>query len=150
MSVINAQFVGKLDSKGIAAAMARKEKAVLYKTSAYARTTMSRGMRRRKGPGPIGGYPNAHVGGIRQLIAFAVDEKNGTAVIGPKAFKKQPPWLPSGIKTVPQLLNEGGQVRRKIYGEARTRTYEPRPFVQKTNSPAAERFAENMKNLPLK
>lgn len=150
MALFEAQFRGGLNTKSIAAAMARKEKAVLHKTAAYSRTTMKRGMRKRKGSGPVGGYPNAHEGSLRRLVAFRVDEKRGTAAIGPTAFSTQPPWLPPGVKTVPQLLNEGGTVRRKIFGKSRTRNYEGWPFVGNTTSPAAKRFADNMENLPLK
>jgi len=147
--LLSAQLIGQLDLPKLAKAMDRKERKVLFRTAAYARTTMKRGMRRRKNASAPGGFPSAHAGQLRDMIAFAVDIPSGTAVVGPAAFGQQPSWLPSGISTVPQLLNEGGTVRRMVKGKNRTFKYEPRPFVKLANELAAKRLADNMEKIPL-
>ena len=159
--LLSAQLIGQLNVPKLARAMDKKERVVLFKTAAYARLKMKGGMRRTKEAGPIGGFPASRKGPLKRMIAFAVDTRSATAVVGPAAFNKQPDWLPGGIRTVPQLLNEGGTVRRTIKwtksaavgGASATRKitviYKPRPFVTLTNVPAAKKFAENMENIPL-
>ncbi len=148
-SPLSAKLFLQLDTRKLVKAMDRKERKVLYRSAAYARTTMKRGMRRRKKASGVGDYPSAHSSEIRDTIAFAVNPSSGASIVGPLAFSKQPSWLPSGITTVPQLLNEGGTVRRIVKKKTQIQRYKPRPFVDLTTVVAAKRLAENMKNIPL-
>ena len=147
--LLSASLIGNLNVPKLAKAMDAKERKVLYKTASYARLKMKGGMRRSKRSGPVGGFPASHKGSLKRMVAFAVDTRTGTAVVGPAAFNKQPDWLPSGIKTVPQLLNEGGTVRRTVRKKKFVLVYKPRPFVSLTNVTASKKFAENMENIPL-
>lgn len=146
-----------LDKRKLDTALDKKERRVLFKTGAYGRTTMRRGMRRKKGPGPVGGYPHAHHGGIKEKIAFAVDTEEGSVSIGPIKFNDQPDYLPAGIVTVPQLINEGGVVKRRV-GKLLKRggrrlvrlIYRARPFVSLSLAPAVKKFRELYKIIPLR
>ena len=146
--LLSAKLIGKMDLPKLAKSMDRKERKVLFRTAAYARTTMRRGMRRRKKPGPVGGYPSSHAGQLRDLIAFAVDTSAGTAVVGPALFNSNQDGL-SGATTIPQLLNEGGTATKMVNKKQKTYRYKPRPFVRLANEVAAKKFAENMENIPL-
>ena len=145
-----ATFDGFIDRKGIGDALDKKERRVLARAGGYSRSTMRRGMRRRRGAGQEGGFPNAHSGELRDLIYFNYDPKEGSVSIGPLRFRNQPSWLPSGVETVPQLINEGGIVRRKIAGKLRTRRYRKRPFVELTRQKAAPKLVEIYKQTPLR
>lgn len=139
-----------LDRKGIGAALDKKERTVLNRAGGFSKVTMSRGMRRKKGPGPAGGYPNAHSGELRKLIYYNYNQNEGGVIIGPLGFSSQPKWLPAGIATVPQLINEGGTATRQVSGKQRRRVYPPRPFVDLTLPVAAKKLADLYEEVPLR
>lgn len=147
---MHATLKGFIDRKGIGDALDKKERTVLARAGGYARTTMSRGMRRKKGSAIQGGYPNAHVGDLRKRIFFNYRRDQGDVIVGPEGFGSQPDWLPSGIATVPQLLNEGATVRRVIKNRPVTQVYGAFPFVDLTLTPAAAQLAKLYQTTPLK
>ena len=139
-SLINARLVGKLDIVGLGQALEKKDKKVLFKSAAFARTTMKRGMRRKKETSRPGGYPNARAGQLRDLIFFDVDVDAGSVGIGPLKFESQNSDAGSA-GTVPRLINEGGRVSREVGPKDDRRIvamiYRPRPFVELTLPAAA-------------
>lgn len=151
-----AKLTGIIDKVGVDSALDIKEKKVLFQTAAYARTTMKRGMRRKKGPGKKDGYPAAHAGGLKDHINFVVNQKEGSATIGPRIFNEQPAWLPAGIKNIPELINAGGVVAKDVVLETGhvlpkvLHYYEPRPFATLPLEQSAERMRQIYKNTPLK
>jgi len=147
--LLSASLKGGMNFGKVTRAMDNKERKVLYKTSAYARTTMRRGMRRKKGPGKVGGYPAAHSGELKDLIAFAVDLNSGTSVIGPAIFSKQSNDIGGGASTVPELINKSGTQKLTSRGKTVVARYNSRPFVKLATDLAAKKFADNMKNIPL-
>ncbi len=150
MSFFNAHFDAFIDRRGVGDALDKKERRVMARAGAYAMSIMRNGMRRRKGPGSVGGYPNAHSGELRKLIFFNYDVSQGSVLIGPLRLGSQPKWLPGNIQTVPQLLNEGGTVQRTVHRKQRTFRYKPRPFVDLTLDKAAANLVEIYKNTPLR
>jgi len=152
--LLSAELLGNVDVSKLIRAMDAKERRVLFKTGNDGRKFMKEGMRKTGKRGPAsspGGFPASRLGPLKKTIAFAVDPRAGTVVIGPRGFDAQPRWLPTGIRTVPQLLNEGGIVRRHFRNRDHPiyMLYRPRPFVDLTNVPTSKKFAENMKNIPL-
>lgn len=134
-------------------AVDRKEQKVASATGAFARTVMKRGMRKRKGISPEGGYPYSHIGTLRNLIYFGMDPNQKGVVVGPTLFSGS---KGAGSKTVPQLIADGGTVKRVIRVGKRkvrktvTQKFKPRPFPNLTLPIAAAKLAENMEKFELK
>jgi hypothetical protein len=151
-SLLNARLIGKIDVVGMGRALEKKDKKVLFKSAAFARTVMKRGMRRSKKVSRAGGYPAAHAGQLRDLIFFDVDVAAGSVGVGPLKFD-------SGEKdagsagTIPRLINEGGRVSREVGPKGNRRivsmVYKPRPFVELTLPKAAAKMAELYETIPL-
>ena len=139
---VHATFDGFFDSRKVEDALDRKEKRVMTRAAGYGRQAMRRGMRRRKGPGPEGGYPNAHGGELRNKIFYNYNQSEGAAIIGPIRFATQPNYLPSGIETIPQLLNEGATLYRPFRKKKLRQVYKPRPFVELTLPIASAKWVE--------
>jgi len=148
--LFNATFDGFINRKSVTDALDKKERRVLARAGGTARQIMRRGMRRSKKPGPVGGYPNAHSGELRDKIFFNYNQSHGSVSVGPLRLATQPKWLPSGIETVPQLLNQGGTVRRLVHKKQRTFVYKPRPFVDLTIPAAALALVRIYRNTPLR
>ncbi len=154
------------DRAGIIAKMDEKTNKVLSNTGAFARTVMQRGMKYRKSPSPVGGYPSAHRGNplLREKIRFGYDEATKSVVIGPALLDKTDKEVAAAGKTVPELINYGGVVmRRKVYDPKLKqirhlhRTQKPipwhygaRPFAELTLPIASKKLAENMEKFDLK
>lgn len=134
------------DRDKVQRAMDRKGQRCLSSAGAFGRTVMKRGMRRRKSVSAVGAYPSAHAGQLRDLIYFGYDAASKGVVIGPTLFSGT---QDGGSKTVPQLLNEGGTVTRVVRRTGQPsrpvrQVYQPRPFVELTRKPAADKLLENI------
>ncbi len=106
-------------------------------------------------------YHGSSNSGIR-LILFGYDPRRQRTVIGPLKFNAKPPRAskrgrtivtkPIG-KTVPELLNEGGQAQQideQINGRRETRriNYRKHPYRDVSMQPTMEFFARQMATLP--
>jgi hypothetical protein len=150
----------------ILAAIARKEKRVLFKSGAYGRRVMRSGMRpggkKRKSSAP-GQYPRYHQGSNRALrhVLFEVNLRDGTVVIGPPiGWTKQ--ILGAGDsdvisrtqftgKTVPQLVNDGGRsVVTTLFesgvSQSLSVNHDARPFVALSMPQTTAFFKHQMKD----
>jgi len=135
---LRASFTGTVDVRKVAERMDKKERRVLYKAAAFARTTMKRGQRKRKKVSSENDYPSAHAGQLRNLVVFSVDANDGSAVVGPTSFKTDSDVkLLGGVQTIPELINSGGSVAATVRGKTVIQSYEPRPFVDKSVGVAA-------------
>lgn len=123
---------------------AKRDRRVLFRAGAYARTVMRRLMKRRKGPSSPGDPPHAHAGDLKEKIRFDVDPVALDAVAGPIQFDGKGDTQTS--KTIPALLNEGGRATVKLGGKRVRARYRPRPFTDQANETAAERLADLIAN----
>jgi hypothetical protein len=148
------------DRQGVITRMDAKTNKVLSSAGAFSRTVMQRGMRKRKKISSPGEYPSAHQNPLlREKVRFGFtgnfhDALKGV-VIGPALLDSPDKEVAASGKTVPELINEGGVVmRRMVYDRnkkelRRTRQpirwkYRARPFVDLTMPKAAAKLAENM------
>ncbi|MFW5679524.1 MAG: hypothetical protein ACOCYE_02070 [Pseudomonadota bacterium] len=110
------------DRRQVIDAADRATRRVLSRFGAFVRTRSRSSIRRRRGSAPPGQPPRAHSGEIKQIL-FRYEPADQGVVIGPVRLNSAP--TPGG-KTVPELLEFGGRVRR----DGRTLNYEPRPFMR--------------------
>lgn len=131
-----------------------KYRRVMAKLGGYVRTTMQRSMRHRERPSkPYKEAPTAWrhgtggEGALRALTEFGYDANDHTLVVGPQLITS--PTLPLGGKTVPQLLNEGGEAFVTRFGNRTLARYEPRPFVKPAVDKGINKFRELLATVPL-
>lgn len=145
------------DRPYVIAAVGRKVAAVLARSGGYAKSVMSRGMRRRKAISNPGDFPSAHGGRgnslLRDLIYFGYDAPSKSVAVGPVLLTPSGSIV-SGERKVTKLVNEGGTVTRRINVKGGrkivTQHYRARPFVNLTAPLAAKALADNMAKMPLK
>lgn len=143
-------------------AMDRKTHRVLSSTGAFGRSVMQRGMRYRKKASTPGDYPSARRGNalLRDGIFFGYNASAREVVVGPRLLDRTDSDVAAMGKTVPQLINEGGVVSRRMVYDAKKKQmrrtnrplrwrYRPRPFVDLTLPKAAAKLAENMEKFDL-
>lgn len=167
-----ATFQGFVNKDAVFNALDDKERIVLSRSGSYARSTMRRNMRRGRkrkdgtrntNAGPVGGYPASHSGELKDKIFFNYAKREGAVHVGPIIFSHQPSWLPSGIRSIPELINAGGSVARthrsvggtgaRIEKWRETRVvynYRPRPYVSLTREKAAPKLLELYGSIPLR
>lgn len=123
--------------------MEAKKRRALLRIGAFGRTVMKRSFRKRKGSSTPPQPPYSHVGLLRDLTLYAYESSRESVVVGPKLLRAS-----RGTSTVPQLLNEGGTVRRQIATtggkKLQVAIYRARPFAS-AESPA---FAETKAKMP--
>lgn len=102
----------------------RVQKRTLFKAGGFGRKVMKNSIRKRKGPSRPGSPPHSHVGPLRDLMAYEVDQSLAAVTIGPKIFRAS-----RGLPTpVPEVLDVGGHVTT---GRRRRRVkIAARPFVR--------------------
>lgn len=148
----------------------RNLRQVMFKLGAYVRRSMRNSMRYKQKSGkvsPPGSPPKALKENplLRRGIGFTVARNSKNVVIGPDRFDKRKKTQgrthrESTVlrgKTVPQLLDEGGEVRMRLLGEELwpannwnaelpgtdvVAVYKPRPFVAPARVKGEERFLE--------
>jgi hypothetical protein len=149
------------ETKRVRSRVYAKEKKAVFSAAKYGRTTMQRGMRKRKGASLPGAYPHTHHGALRDLIVFDVDPSL-SAVIGPVLFPPKYNDDTGTARSIPQLINEGGVATRSIlissrdeHGFARHHRkkvrahYQPRPFVALVTGPTVAMLLKNLETIPL-
>lgn len=112
--MIGARFKTDFNAKPVLDRVETGTRRALLREGGYTKTVARRSMRRRKKASPPGQPPSAHRGTLKEHL-FAVLDTNGrvSVVVGPSLE-----WGNSrGLKTVPEVLEEGGESVRK--GEAR-------------------------------
>lgn len=121
----------------------------------FGRTTMQRLLRHKKGASKPGQPPHSHrdiggnTGALRRLIEFGYDTEKKELVVGPHRIDS--PTKPLGGKTVPQLLNEGGEAFvYKLGGGSVLAHFEARPFVEPALKKTITKLAELIRTIPLK
>lgn len=92
--------------KGVEAA----ERRAMGHFGGYVRKTAIRSMRHRRAYSPPGEPPSRHVGLIGRLTFYSYDHARGSVVVGPVLARGRR----QGTMTVPELLEHGGRVRRKV------------------------------------
>ncbi len=127
-------------------------KKCLYGAANYTRKYMHDHMKKSSGPSQPGEFPNSHKGTLRELVKFDVEESSQSFRVGPVLFEGSKDRAKRD-KTVPQLLNEGGEVTRTVKQRKRTRQvrqrYKPRPFVALTRPIAQEIMMKNIETYEL-
>ena len=144
-----------LDRRPVINALDRKYRTVMARLGGFARTTMQRLMRNRKGASKPGQPPHSHkdyagnAGKLRSLIEFGYDTEKKELVVGPHKITSS--TRPQGGKTVPQLLNEGGEAFvYKLGGGSVLKHFEPRPFVEPALKKTITKLADLIRTIPLK
>ena len=143
-------FKAFIDRPGVFEAVDAKFVKVFGRTGGFGRQVMRRGMRKKKTASPAGGYPSSRSGLLKDSIYFNYDKSTKTLVIGPLRFDRQPDWLPAGIDTVPQLINEGGTYTRSKGSFHQVFNYPARPFVNLTRPKTVDKLKELTASIPLK
>lgn len=148
---LHTTFEAFIDRPGVMDAVDAKFQKVFGRTGGFGRMVMKRGMRKRKKPSQPGNYPHAHQGGLRDGIFFNYDKTSRELVIGPLRHARQPAWLPAGIETVPQLINQGGTYTLTDDNKGpQTINYQARPFVKLTRPKTVAKLRELTESIPLK
>ncbi len=145
----------------------RKSRQVLTRSGAFGRRVMRNKIRKapkRQSKTRSSLFPRYHGSsnsGIR-LILFGYDPRRQTTIIGPLKFDANRPRAskrgrrivtkPVG-KTIPELLNEGGQAQQideQLNGRRETRriNYRKHPYRDFSMQPTMEFFARQMATLP--
>ena len=162
-SVIKAayKFIDKRDH--LIRKVEAKERAVLYQTGAYARTTIRRSMRKgnRKKPAKPNAPPRRFSGGLYNLTKFAFSER-AAVLVGPEVYhprrgakrrrrrKSHVRETYIGAKNVPELLEKGGTRIYKVTGQPVKRyRYGTHKFIQPAIDLASQFMAKKMKALNL-
>ena len=109
------------DRQKVQDAADRATRRVLSRFGAFVRTRSRSSIRRRRGSAPPGQPPRAHSSEIKRIL-FAYEPAEQGVVIGPVGLNGVD--RPGG-KTVPELMEFGGRIRR----DGQTLEYEPRPFM---------------------
>ena len=130
-----------------------KERRVLFRTGGVARKAMMNLLSRRP-PSQftqktkrvtkrwqrevLGGAvraPYQRTGLLRASVAFEVDSNAKSVSVGPRLTKKT-----TGLKPVPQLLNEGGSATVMQFGKATAVRYRAFPYVAPVFDKAVPKF----------
>jgi hypothetical protein len=114
------------DRKRVIDATDKATRRVLSKFGAFVRQTARRSIHRRKRPSRPGQPPSSHVGLLKRRIFFGYDREKRSVVIGPAPINQRSPYPGT---TVPELLEEGGRVRRREKGKTEVLHYKARPFM---------------------
>lgn len=150
---VRIKFTGGVDVPKLLERSDRRNKRVLFRAGAYARTVMRNSMRRRKGVSPPGTPPNAHVGTLKRLISFAVDTTEQSVVAGPEIFSGKGTTRTN--KTIPDLMDSGGAALiDTVSGKDRQvkkqpAVFVPRPFVDPALEKSADKLADLIATEPL-
>ena len=105
----------------------RTTRRVLSKFGAFVRQTARRSIRKRKRISEPGKPPSSHVGLLKRRIFFGYDPGSRSVVVGPAPLNQRSPY---GDTTVPELLEEGGRVRRREKGgQTEVLHYKARPYM---------------------
>lgn len=105
-----------LDRTAVLLAVGRARQRAMMRIGGFIRTTARRSMRKRKGPSAVGSPPNAHVGLLRKHVYFSYDRQSDSVVVGPAYLEYDAQKAVLGGKTIPALLEYGGQFA-KFQGE---------------------------------
>jgi len=105
----------------------RTTRRVLSRFGAFVRQTARRSIRKRKRISQPGKPPSSHVGLLKRRIFFGYDRDRDSVVVGPAPLNQRSPY---GSTTVPELLEEGGRVRRREKGgQTEVLHYKARPYM---------------------
>jgi len=105
----------------------RTTRRVLSRFGAFVRQTARRSIRKRKRISQPGKPPSSHVGLLKRRIFFGFDRDKQSVVVGPAPINQRSPY--PGV-TVPELLEEGGRVRRREKGgTTEVLHYKARPYM---------------------
>ena len=108
----------------------RTTRRVLSKFGAFVRQTARRSIRKRKRISEPGKPPSSHVGLLKRRIFFGYDRGRDSVVVGPAPINASGGRSPYGDTTVPELLEEGGRVRRREKGgQTEVLHYKARPYM---------------------
>lgn len=126
------------DRPKVVALMDKTTRRILGRFGALTRKIERQSIRRRKSSSRPGQPPHAHAKGNDglKLVYFAVDPAKRDVVIGPVGFKA------ADGTPVPELLDRGGTVTRRIRGRTRRQTYRARPFAEPAGREAIKQLPE--------
>jgi len=143
-----------MESKRLLDAMELKRARVLSRTGGFARITMQRSMRYRKGPSNPPNPPHSHrtktnnkPGALRNTIIYQVQSDEETVICGPIAFRSK--VVPLNRDTVPQLHDMGGVAVVHRRNGATTNVYPARPFTKPAFDKTYQFFKNLIEDLPL-
>lgn len=103
-----------LDSKKINRYISAKQRRVLNRAGAYARTVAKRSIKARKGNARAGEPPHSHTGLLKNFIFYSYDPRTKSVVVGPQQ-------IAAGTAGALRALEHGGQVRPKQYKREKPR-----------------------------
>lgn len=142
------------DRRPIIAALEYKYRHVLARLGGFIRTTMQRSMRHRSKTSKVGQPPTSWVrdkggeGALRALVEFGYDAAHHRMICGPQ--KIDSPTIPLGGKSVPQLLNEGGDAYIRSFGGRKVlASFGPRPFDRPAADKGVTKLAGLLADVPL-
>lgn len=92
-----------LDNKRIMRYMNAKQRRVLNRAGAYARTVAKRSIKSRRGNAAPGEPPHSHTGLLKNFIFYAYDPRAKAVIVGPQK-------VPAGTKGALRALEVGGTV----------------------------------------
>lgn len=120
------------DRAAVTSVMDRKTARALARFGGLVRKTAKGLIRTRKGASKPGMPPSSHTGLLRKWIMFFFDASKQSVIIGPTKLQSQrrtKAGNPTSGKTIPQVLEEGGDVLVADGKKFRRATVQPRPFM---------------------
>ena len=113
-------------AKPVINAVGRARRRVLSKAGAFIHRRARSSIRKRRRSARPGEPPSSHVGLLKRFLYFAYDFGTQSVVIGPARLGGRRPY---GNVTVPEVLEEGGNVTAAGHGKRRRRRYAPHPYM---------------------
>lgn len=104
------------DRQRVIDAAGRGRVRALNRIGGFLRTVARRSMRKRPGASPPGKPPHSHVGLLRDGIFYGYDRGQDSVVVGPALLRTRGRDGVPVSGTVPQVLEQGGKVRRERRG----------------------------------
>ncbi len=83
--MIGATAVTRFHRRRLEVAMRKGSITALSRGAFVVRAVAQAGLRKRKGPSPVGAPPHTHTRRMRKALLYSVDKTRGRAVIGPAA-----------------------------------------------------------------
>lgn len=153
----------------------RRRSRVLYRTGGFGRRVMQNRIKSGKKSSKSPNAPKSHTKALKRHCEFAVDERDGSVIIGFVAFRSDHA-KPLGGRTVPQTIDGGGRERLTVDARTIVKTkigrnsagqftstvtekalpasvieadYQPRPISEPARAPTEQKCLELLRDTPL-
>ena len=147
--MIHVKFEMFLDRSDFIRRLDRKRQRVFFRLGGWCMKKMRNSMKNppkkestRKRHRQQGVPPYKHSGLLKERIYFGIQDD--TLIVGPEKMNVARNTKPlNGLASIPQLLNEGGDVMQELSnGVMQRRTYAPRPFTAPVQQAGERKYVE--------